>query len=171
MIAHMLYYCTLIFSEVDNVHVQAPTRPRWMAEAPTWTADRRASSPGSPSSESFCRLQYVGIDPVSEPGEHQLMPRRPVDSTRADGPPRAAIANLSKNYFCPNPMSCSRSRSVSVTNKLIHAQSGTEREALARSLAPEAWFGGSPSRSQVKTCRSRCRIASRRYVVSHITQL
>ena len=100
----MLYYHTMSFSEVDSVHVQALTRQRWMAEAPTWTTDRRASSPGSPSSESFCRLLDVGIGPLSEPGERQLMPKRPLDSTSTDGPPRVAIAFLSKFFYCPTPM-------------------------------------------------------------------
>ena len=98
----MLYYHTMSFSEVDSVHVQALTRQRWMAEAPTWTTDRRASSPGSPSSESFCRLLDVGIGPLNEPGERQLMPKRPLDSTSTDGSPRVAIAFLSNQNFCRN---------------------------------------------------------------------
>ena len=94
--AYMLYYHTMSFSEVDSVHVQALTRRRWMAEAPTRTTNRRASAPGSPSSESFCRLWDVGIGPLSEPSERELMPKRPLDSRRARTGHRG-----SPSRFCP----------------------------------------------------------------------
>ena len=123
----------------------SPNETKMDGRSSDMTTDRRASSPGSPSSESFCRLQYVGINPVSEPGEHQLMPRRPADSTRADGPPRAAIANLSKNYLCPNPMQHWYKRSASVL------LSGSHRDSLRLSSTPprpilRAWLLGCASR-------------------------
>ena len=64
-----------------------------------------ASSPGSRFERELLVLPplsdvgiscIVAIDAVSEPSERQLIPKRPVDSTSINGPPRVAIALLLK---------------------------------------------------------------------------
>eukprot|EP00966_Prymnesium_polylepis_P286623 6620797-Prymnesium_polylepis.1 len=59
-----------------------------MAEAPTWTPGTCASSPGTLRASAAAASQDVGVDPLSEPGEHQLILKRPVGSTSTDGTPQ-----------------------------------------------------------------------------------